>query len=71
MLPNAKILIFSCQTCYFVVGYIVYFSIFYKMKLPVVLVLNKNDIADTQKLKEWIKNYEKFEVLLFFFLIII
>ena len=41
------------------------------MKLPVVLVLNKNDIADTQKLKEWISDYEKFEVLLFFFFIII
>ncbi len=30
------------------------------MKLPIVLVLNKDDIADTEKLKNWIKDYEAF-----------
>ena len=30
------------------------------MKIPIILVLNKSDIADT--IKEWIQDYEKFEV---------
>ena len=30
------------------------------MKIPIILVLNKSDIADTNK--EWIQDYEKFEV---------
>ena len=32
------------------------------MKLPVILVLNKDDIADVSKLKEWITDYELFQV---------
>jgi len=32
------------------------------MKIPIILVLNKSDIADTNKIKEWIQDYEKFEV---------
>lgn len=39
-------------------------SILYKMKIPLILVLNKKDIADTNKIKEWIKDYEKYEVLI-------
>ena len=34
------------------------------MKIPLILVLNKKDIADTNRIKEWIKDYEKYEVLL-------
>lgn len=33
-------------------------SIFYKMKLPMVIVLNKADAADKDKVMGWIKNYE-------------
>ena len=44
----------------FLCRYFKNFSIFYKMKIPIVLVLNKDDIADTDKLKNWIKDYDAF-----------
>ncbi len=50
-------------------------SIFYKMKLPIIVVINKADVyftnnfntkyyqcADADKLIEWMQDYEKFEV---------
>lgn len=30
------------------------------MKIPLILVLNKSDIADTSKIFNWIKDYDKF-----------
>lgn len=35
-------------------------SIFYKMKLPMIMVFNKEDTADKNKLFTWMKDYEAF-----------
>jgi ribosome biogenesis GTPase A len=32
------------------------------MKLPMIVVMNKCDIADTNKLMEWKNDYEKYSV---------
>ncbi|KAL4466957.1 hypothetical protein ABPG74_010554 [Tetrahymena malaccensis] len=34
-------------------------SIFYKMKLPMIIVLNKEDAADKEKVLGWIRDYQK------------
>ncbi len=39
-------------------------SIFYKMRLPIVVVLNKEDCGDKKLLFEWIEDYEKVLVIL-------
>eukprot|EP01016_Furgasonia_blochmanni_P026759 TRINITY_DN2833_c0_g1_i2.p1 TRINITY_DN2833_c0_g1~~TRINITY_DN2833_c0_g1_i2.p1 ORF type:complete len:423 (-),score=66.94 TRINITY_DN2833_c0_g1_i2:252-1520(-) len=35
-------------------------SIMYKMKLPLVVVLNKCDVGDAEKVKVWMEDYEKY-----------
>lgn len=35
-------------------------SIFYKMKLPMVVVFNKEDTGDKKKLFTWMNDYETF-----------
>jgi len=35
-------------------------SIFYKMKLPLILVFNKEDAGDKEKLFTWMKDYNAF-----------
>ena len=39
-------------------------SILYKTKLPIVVVFNKNDIADASVPIGWMKNFDLFMVLL-------
>jgi len=34
-------------------------SIFYKMKLPLIVVMNKEDVADKVRVAEWMQDYEK------------
>jgi GTPase len=34
----------------------------YKMKLPLVVVLNKCDVGDADKVKLWMEDYEKYMV---------
>ena len=61
---------FLCRICFFVVGFTLIFfflnknkkSIFYKMKLPMIVVLNKSDKANTEKIVKWMKDYEEFLV---------
>jgi len=33
-------------------------SIFYKMKLPMVLVFNKSDVADKERVLKWMTDYD-------------
>ena len=40
-------------------------SIFYKMRLPMVVVLNKEDTADKKKIFEWLEDEEKMRVKIF------
>ena len=39
-----------------------FLSIFYKMKLPMIVIMNKSDIADSDKLIDWKNDYDKFNV---------
>ncbi len=38
-------------------------SIFYKMKLPMIVVLNKEDVADKNLVLDWLKDYDKLLVI--------
>ncbi|EGR28834.1 hypothetical protein IMG5_168700 [Ichthyophthirius multifiliis] len=40
-------------------------SIFYKMKLPMVLVLNKEDVSDKDKIFQWIQDYQTLMVYIY------
>ena len=33
------------------------------MKLPMIVIMNKSDIADSDKLIDWKNDYEKFNVI--------
>jgi hypothetical protein len=35
-------------------------SVMFKMKLPILIVLNKCDIADTKIIKSWMTDYESY-----------
>lgn len=39
-------------------------SILYKTKLPMIIVFNKCDVADATQLKEWMRDFEKFQEVL-------
>lgn len=39
-------------------------SILYKTKLPMIIVFNKCDVADATELKEWMRDFEKFQEVL-------
>ncbi|KAG5365479.1 GPN-loop GTPase 1 [Yarrowia sp. C11] len=39
-------------------------SILYKTKLPMIIVFNKCDVADATTLKEWMRDFEKFQEVL-------
>lgn len=41
-------------------------SIFYKCKLPIIVVFNKCDVENTDTLATWLKDYDKFLVILYF-----
>lgn len=41
-------------------------SIFYKLKLPIIVVFNKSDVANSEILVDWMKDYDKFLVFLAF-----
>ncbi len=69
ILLGVKAPIVLCQICFTAVGKypyrrltLIYNSIFYKMKLPMILVMNKCDIADADKLIDWKQDYENFIV---------
>lgn len=35
-------------------------SVLYKSNLPLIIVLNKNDVSDTDQLEEWMKDYDAY-----------
>jgi len=37
-------------------------SILYKLRLPMIVVFNKTDVADPEQVKKWLKDYESFTV---------
>jgi hypothetical protein len=37
-------------------------SIMYKMKLPMIIVFNKNDLCTENKCNEWISDFETLQV---------
>lgn len=39
-------------------------SILYKTKLPMIIVFNKTDVQDAEFAKEWMKDFEKFQIAL-------
>lgn len=40
------------------------------MKLPMIVVFNKEDVADKCKVLEWMRDYEKFQVIIYIILAI-
>ncbi|RYG93477.1 hypothetical protein EON65_58850 [archaeon] len=56
-------MLFCCR-CYFLLNIklINFLSILYKLKLPMIVVFNKTDVADPEQVKTWLKDYASFGV---------